>query len=460
MRIRAALAAGTLAAMLCSACGGDTTTGPTPPPVVVGPTVLSVAPAGGPTTGGTEVTISGVNFAAGATVTIGGVTATNVRVVSSTGILAVTGAHQAGQADVTVTVDGRASTLSSAFTFAALPPPTISSIVPASGSTAGGTTVTLTGTNFASGAAVAIGGVAATGVTVVSSTSLQAVTPARTAGQADVVVTVAGQTATLARGFTYAAPGPNLPPAISAITIQSTRANAPSSFADLNEEVPVSATVTDAETPVSQLAYEWSATLGTFTGTGASVRWRAPASASTPVTVTLTLKVTEAVSGTPGTQSSSKIATLSLHNSLKEISDMSYQFLVDFSQQVLTPVEVVRNFYTGCPGRNDELSDVTSNQKNFRINPPYTVAATFPVTVNFSGKCPFRSKSGDGCAQVPVEWHSTCLSSDPLICTKGLTYTTTGTDQTTAVYRQDRWWLCDSDFNGTASSPYLPGFIR
>jgi hypothetical protein len=120
---------------------------------------------------------------------------------------------------------------------------------------------------------------------------------------------------------------------------------------------------------------------------------------------------------------------------------------------------VVRNFYTGCPGRNDELSDVTNNQKNFRIT-SYEVASTFPVNVSFSSNCPFRNKSGDGCAQVPVKWHSTCLSSDPLICTKGLTYTTTGTDQTTAVYRQDRWWLCDSDFNGTASSPYLPGFIR
>jgi len=163
-----------------------------------------------------------------------------------------------------------------------------------------------------------------------------------------VTVTVAGQTATLPRGFTYAAPGPNLPPVISAITIQSTQANAPSGFADLSEEVPVSATVTDAETPVGQLTYEWSATLGTFTGTGASVRWRAPASAATPATVTLTLKVTEAVSGAPGTQSSSKSATLSLHNSLKEISDMSYQFLVEFSQQSPTPEQIANSHQSHC----------------------------------------------------------------------------------------------------------------
>jgi hypothetical protein len=88
------------------------------------------------------------------------------------------------------------------------------------------------------------------------------------------------------------------------------------------------------------------------------------------------------------------------------------------------------------------------------------VAASFPVTVNFSGTCPFRARSGDGCAQVPVEWKSTCLTSDTSVCIKGQAYTSTGTDQLTAVYRQDRWWLCDSDFNGSSTSPYLPGFIR
>ena len=87
---------------------------------------------------------------------------------------------------VTVTVDGRSSTLASAFTYVALPPPAISSVAPSSGSTSGGTTITVTGANFASGATVTIGGVAATGVTVLGSTSLRAVTGPRAAGVADV----------------------------------------------------------------------------------------------------------------------------------------------------------------------------------------------------------------------------------------------------------------------------------
>ena len=460
MTICRAFAGLALAGLTLTACGGsETPAGPTNPPVTIGPTVLSVSPATGPTAGGTEVTIGGANFAAGATVTIGGVAATNVQFVSSASLKATTAARAAGPADVTVTVDGRASTLTAAFTYVSLPPPTVTGISPLSGSTAGGTTVTVTGTNFAAGATLTLGGVAATGVTVVSATSLRAVTGARAAGAADVVVAVGAQSGTLARGFTYVVPGPNEPPVIASITVQSTRTNAPANFADLNEEVNVTAVVTDVETPSNELFYEWSAPLGTFTGTGAAVRWKAPASATTPQVVTLTLRAREALPGTPPSQSTTKTATVRLHNSAAEISAMSYQFLLEFSLQTLTPEQIVRNFYTGCPGRNAELNDVVVNQQSFKIT-SYQVPSTFPVTVNFSGRCPFRDRAGDGCAQVPVLWKSTCISNDPAICVKGQTYTATGTDQTTAVYRQDRWWLCDSDFNGTSTIPYLPAFIR
>jgi len=86
--------------------------------------------------------------------------------------------------------------------------PTIVSITPSSGSTQGGTSITITGTNFAAGATVVIGGVAATAVTVTGTTSIQAVTGAHAAGATDVVVTVGSQTRTLAAGFTSVAPLP------------------------------------------------------------------------------------------------------------------------------------------------------------------------------------------------------------------------------------------------------------
>ena len=83
--------------------------------------------------------------------------------------------------------------------------PTVSSIAPTSGTTAGGTEVTITGTNFATGATVSIGGVAATGVMVVNSTTITATTGAHAAGTVNVVVTNSDTlTGTLTNGFTYA----------------------------------------------------------------------------------------------------------------------------------------------------------------------------------------------------------------------------------------------------------------
>jgi hypothetical protein len=90
---------------------------------------------------------------------------------------------------------------------AATPPPTITGIAPNTGPAAGGTSVTITGTNL-SGASVTIGGAAATGVSA-SATSISCTTPAGSAGAADVVVTTAGGNATLVGGFTYGA-GPTI----------------------------------------------------------------------------------------------------------------------------------------------------------------------------------------------------------------------------------------------------------
>jgi hypothetical protein len=451
MTFREALAGLVLAGLTLTACGGaGTPVGPTEPPVTVGPTVLSITPTSGPTAGGTVVTIRGANFAAGATVAIGGVAATTVSVVSSTSIQATTGARAAGAGDVSVVVDGKASTLASAFTYVALPPPTLTAISPASGSTAGGTTVTLTGTNFAAGATVTIGGVAATGVTLVSPTSLRAVTGARAAGAVDAVVSVGGQSATLAKGYTYLVPGVNPPPVITSLVVQSSRANAPSNFADVGEEVVATAVVQDAETPASRLVFEWSADAGAITGTGASVRWRAPTGIATPAQLKVTLKVTEPIDG--GSQSVSSAVTVRVHDSIKEITEMSAQFLLEFSQQKLTPEAIVRNFYTGCAGRDSELADVTNNQTYYVIN-SYTIGAPTSANVNFGGTCPFRNKQGvDGCVQTPAEWHATYKPT-------GLTETSKGTDQTTAVYRSSRWWLCDSDFDGTTTRPFST-FIR
>jgi hypothetical protein len=156
------------------------------------------------------VTITGTHFAAGATVTFGGMAATNVVVVNTTTITATTPPGGAGTVTVTVTnSSGLSGSLGNAFTYAALP--AVSSVSPNSGLPAGGTAVTITGTNFAAGATVTFGVAAATNVVVVSGTQITATTPAGSAGAVTVTVTNPGaQSGSLTNGYTYAAAGPTV----------------------------------------------------------------------------------------------------------------------------------------------------------------------------------------------------------------------------------------------------------
>ncbi len=182
-----------------------------------GPTISSISPNAGPTSGGTAITLIGTNYAAGATVTLGGVVATNMTVVNATTITATTPAHAAGAVAVSVTnSDGQSASLAAGFTYR-LPAPTIASVTPISGPTAGGTAITVTGTNFVAGAAVTVGGAVATGVTVVNATTITATTPAHAAGAVAVSVTNSdGQSATLANAFTYV--GANPAPVVTSVT--------------------------------------------------------------------------------------------------------------------------------------------------------------------------------------------------------------------------------------------------
>lgn len=92
--------------------------------------------------------------------------------------------------------------------FAAPPPPSVTSISPSSGTTAGGTSVTITGVHFNGATAVTIGGNAAV-FSVTNNNTIAATTPAGTAGAQNVAVTTPNGTGTLKAGFTYMAPTPD-----------------------------------------------------------------------------------------------------------------------------------------------------------------------------------------------------------------------------------------------------------
>jgi hypothetical protein len=174
-------------------------------------TVTAISPASGNTAGGTQVKITGTNFSGATSVTIGGSPATFVTVIRATQINATTPAHAVpGAVDVVVTTPAGTATGTKLYTYVASAP-TVTGISPANGPIAGGTAVTIAGTNFTGATSITIGGIAPTAVTVVSATSITATTPAHAAGAVNVVVTTPAGTGTGTNLFTYTAPVSVLP---------------------------------------------------------------------------------------------------------------------------------------------------------------------------------------------------------------------------------------------------------
>ncbi len=189
------------------------------------PTITSLAPTSGPTTGGTSVTITGTGFADTTTVQFG--TTSAVFTIDSTTQITATAPAGTGTVQVTVTGPGGSSngvsytyapcvstttiTVTGTLQFTitktgncipctCAPAPTLNAISPSAGSAAGGTTVTLTGTNLSTASTVSFGSTAATSFTVDSDTQITAVSPAGTGTVQVTVTTVAGTS----NGVSYA----------------------------------------------------------------------------------------------------------------------------------------------------------------------------------------------------------------------------------------------------------------
>ncbi|MGH3116728.1 MAG: IPT/TIG domain-containing protein [Gaiellales bacterium] len=92
----------------------------------------------------------------------------------------------------------------------ATPELAITGVSPPSGSTAGGTTVDITGSGFTAGSTVQIGGVNATAVTVNNAGWIRAVTPPGSTGRVDVTVSTVAGSAVLTGEFNYLPPATEL----------------------------------------------------------------------------------------------------------------------------------------------------------------------------------------------------------------------------------------------------------
>jgi N-acetylneuraminic acid mutarotase len=165
--------------------------------------VERITPDNGKQAGGDTATISGSGFLPGATVTIGGVEATNTGVISTLISFTVPPGTE-GAKDVVVTnPDGQKATLHRGYTYN--PFPVIKKVEPRyGGPLRGGTEITITGSNFMEGVVVTIGEKRVQQLDLFSPTELRLETPPGTAGPKPVRVTNPdGQEAMEEDGFSY-----------------------------------------------------------------------------------------------------------------------------------------------------------------------------------------------------------------------------------------------------------------
>ena len=169
------------------------------------PVIDSIQPSTGQTAGGTSVQIFGLRLSGATSVTFGG-TAASIKSDSSREVDVVSPQHASGAVDITVTTPAGTSAITGNDVFTYSDQPTVQSLTPSQGPSAGGTEVQIFGSLFTGATAVHFGTAAASGLTVVSSTEVDVLSPAVPAdGTVDVTVTGPGGTSSInpADEFTY-----------------------------------------------------------------------------------------------------------------------------------------------------------------------------------------------------------------------------------------------------------------
>jgi len=229
---------------------------------------------------------------------------------------------------------------------------------------------------------------------------------------------------------------PNSPPVIQALNPSSNRG-------EVNAEIELNAVVQDQETSPGSLIYEWSATGGAFSGTGAAVRWRAP-SGGAPSSYDLTLTLIEryTVTDADGEQEvreNRATATTQVHvnDSPREIAALATTFIDDFIHSDRSPEYCVRNFSDNCPGKLEELGDVQLNRALFINDPSASSFSIRSIGYNTPGNVPTLATFAIVLA--PCRFAAT----EKATGTFGIA---NGTCQLTNVYENWQWRLCDSHF--------------
>ena len=155
------------------------------------PVITSLSSNSGTTAGGVAMMVFGSNLYGG-TVTFGGVSASDLTYATDGSHISVEGGTPAGTAGTVAVIATVSGVASNDVLYTYITPPIVSSLSPTFGTTAGGTTVTITGSDFTGATSVTFGGINATSFSVTDANHIRCITPAGTAGTVAVIATVSG----------------------------------------------------------------------------------------------------------------------------------------------------------------------------------------------------------------------------------------------------------------------------
>jgi len=210
--------AGTVAVSVISAAGVGSSTEPSTRYQYEGvslPRISGVSPSSGPMDGGTVVTITGSGFNGTENVRFGSIYAWDLKVIDDSHLRVTTPASSPGSARISVknsAGDGNPADPPVMFLYD-FPLPELTNISPSSGSTAGGTVVTVTGSGFSGATDVRFGGKSGTGLTVIDNRQLTIISPPNSAGTVGLSVINPARSGTSggsATVFRYEIPVPKL----------------------------------------------------------------------------------------------------------------------------------------------------------------------------------------------------------------------------------------------------------
>jgi hypothetical protein len=225
--------------------------------------------------------------------------------------------------------------------------------------------------------------------------------------------------------------GPATPPVIRAITV-------PTSRVEAGQAIAITATVEDAETPLNQLLYQWSASAGTITGSGTTATWTMPEGITAGVNVTLTLTVVDTydavVNNRVVKQQFTVVGTSStfrVHDSEAELLGLATKFLRDlFGNSSVRPADCLVDFTDLCAdlafGKTAELGDITDHRSLVEVQS----VTFFSQIVTFQGADAATVFSD---AEFRDRWLS-----DGIVRPYRNEFVVTGR------YHLGRWWICES----------------